>query len=74
VPCVASDAAVRPEGTVVFRTGNATDLAEKIALALEQGAPQVVSPDAGPRMLELYCAAHDIQTRRSAPQVEVSTG
>jgi hypothetical protein len=33
-----------------------------------------VSPDAGPRMLELYEAAHDIQTGRAGGPVERFTG
>jgi glycogen synthase len=56
VPCVASDVCARPEGTYLFRAGQAPELAQRVLQALEQGPAQVSSPDAGPVMLELYAA------------------
>ncbi|MBN1204497.1 MAG: glycosyltransferase family 4 protein [Myxococcaceae bacterium] len=54
VPCVASDACARPEGTYLFRAGHAPDLAQRVRQALAQGPVSVASPDAGPVMLGLY--------------------
>jgi glycosyltransferase involved in cell wall biosynthesis len=54
VPCVASDVCARPHGTYTFRAGSAVDLAAQVRRALKQGPAQVISPDAGPVLLELY--------------------
>lgn len=54
VPCVASDAALRPEGTLLFRTGDVVDLAEKVIQALEQPPESADGPDAIPFLLDLY--------------------
>jgi glycosyltransferase involved in cell wall biosynthesis len=54
VRCVASDAAARPEGTIVFRAGDALDLADKVAEALSKPSPRGESPDAAPALLALY--------------------
>jgi glycogen synthase len=54
VPCVASDVCARPEGTYLFRSGHAPELALRVRQALAEGPAHVVSPDAGPVMLELY--------------------
>jgi glycogen synthase len=54
VPCVASDVCARPHGTYTFRAGDAVDLANQVSRALKQGPAQVLSPDAGPVLLELY--------------------
>ena len=54
VPCVARDVCPRPEGTRTFRAGNAVDLADQVARALEQGRVPVAPPDAGPVLLKLY--------------------
>ncbi|ADO71487.1 glycosyltransferase family 4 protein [Stigmatella aurantiaca] len=54
VPCVASDVCTRPEGTYLFRAGQAPELAQRILQAIAEGPAQVSSPDAGPVLLELY--------------------
>lgn len=54
VPCVASDVCARPEGTSLFRSGHAPDLALRVRQALVEGAAEVVSPDVGPVLLRLY--------------------
>jgi glycosyltransferase involved in cell wall biosynthesis len=51
---VASDAAVRPIGAVLFRNGNAQDLACAIARALAAPAPRVTVDQAKPLLLDLY--------------------
>jgi glycogen(starch) synthase len=53
-PAVASDAVLRPEGTRVFRTGDAASLAQAIARAAESGRVSVPTVDAGPFLLERY--------------------
>jgi len=58
-PVVASDVVSRPAGTVCFRTGDASDLAEKIESVLAGGVPHpaVSSQPEGnaiQRLLELY--------------------
>jgi len=54
VRSVASDAAERPPGTWVFRTGDAADLASKLSEALVSPAPTAPPIDAGPFLLSLY--------------------
>lgn len=54
VRCVASDAAARPEGTIVFETGNAQSLARAVVHALEKEAPHVAMPHGGVEILSLY--------------------
>ncbi|WP_257457026.1 glycosyltransferase family 4 protein [Archangium lipolyticum] len=56
VPCVASDVCARPHGTYTFRADNSVDLANQVHRALANGPAQVVSPDAGPVLFELYGA------------------
>ncbi|AKF82090.1 glycosyl transferase family 1 [Myxococcus fulvus 124B02] len=64
VPCVASDVCARPEGTRLFRAGDAASLATSIGEAVAAGPAKVASPDVGPVLLELYEA---LAPRRSAP-------
>lgn len=58
VPVVASDIAVRPEGAVLFRCGDAADLAAKIEVALQQPRPaaSTANPSAGQfaKLLDIY--------------------
>lgn len=54
VPCVASDVCTRPEGTYLFQSGRAPDLALRVRQALAEGPAHVTMPDAGPVMLRLY--------------------
>ena len=54
VRCVASDAAVRPKGVHLFRTGDADALVEAICEALVKGPGRAEAVDAGPVVLELY--------------------
>ena len=54
VPCVATDVAYRPPGTIVARGGDAQDLADKIRLALSAQVAPVVQPDAAAFFEELY--------------------
>ncbi len=54
VPCVASDAAERPRGVLLFRTGDAVDLARKIFQAMAMEASPIEPPDAGPALLKIY--------------------
>ncbi len=68
VPCVASDVAVRPEGTITFRAGDEADLVAKLEQALAAGKVSVRSPDAGPVMLELYGEI----SRKSSPSLRWS--
>jgi glycogen(starch) synthase len=53
-PCVASDVAVRPQGTVLFRTADFEDLAEKVVRALREPSPRAAAVDVGPALLEEY--------------------
>ncbi|MBS2028806.1 MAG: glycosyltransferase family 4 protein [Deltaproteobacteria bacterium] len=54
VRTVASDAARRPEGVRVFRTGDPFSLAEAIELALAQPRPEPRGDDALPRLIQIY--------------------
>jgi glycogen synthase len=54
VPCVASDVCARPEGTRLFRAGDADDLARQVERALQGHAAEVVSPDATPVLMKIY--------------------
>lgn len=54
VPCVASDASARPEGALLFKTGDAADLVEKVLQAIVQGAGPADGPDAVQFLPELY--------------------
>lgn len=54
VRCVASDVAARPEGTTVFRAGDATDLVSKVEAALAAERAGGFAPDAAPVLMELY--------------------
>ncbi|HVE82659.1 MAG TPA: glycosyltransferase [Myxococcales bacterium] len=53
-PCVASDASARPEGTLVFRAGDAGDLADKLYQAFQGPRRVVRGPDAAEFLLQLY--------------------
>jgi glycosyltransferase involved in cell wall biosynthesis len=56
-PVVASDTDARPEGVILFRRGDARDLAEKIAGALERRHTESQAPgraDAVERILDVY--------------------
>lgn len=53
-PCVASDASSRPEGTLLFRAGDADDLAGKLLDAFEGPRRVVRGPDASEFLLRLY--------------------
>jgi glycogen synthase len=53
-PCVASDASARPEGTIVFRTGDPEDLANKLSEAFSGPRRVVRGPDAAEFLLGLY--------------------
>lgn len=63
VPCVASDVCARPQGTATFHAGDADDLVEQVTQVLVRGVHPVQSPDAGPKVLELY---EQIRTRSPA--------
>lgn len=54
VPTVASDASVRPEGTVVFPAGNERALCEAVVKGLSQKPTAGVPLDCGPSLLEMY--------------------
>ncbi len=54
VPVVASDVAARPEGASLFRSGDAWELAAKLAEAYRRGPPNAPVADAGPALLRLY--------------------
>jgi glycogen synthase len=54
VRCVASDVAIRPQPTWLFRTGDAADLASKLKEALSSESSPASSPDAGPVLLSIY--------------------
>lgn len=54
VACVASDAAVRPRGTYLFRTGDAPSLEAALSEALRDGPRPAETLDAGPVLLSLY--------------------
>ncbi|MGQ0505139.1 MAG: glycosyltransferase family 4 protein [Myxococcaceae bacterium] len=54
VPTVASDVAVRPEGAITYRAGDANALARSVIDAVKGGRRAVYSVDAGPALLSLY--------------------
>lgn len=54
VPCVASDVVARPGGVVLFKGGDAADLADRIGEALARGPARVHSPDVGPLLMQIY--------------------
>jgi glycosyltransferase involved in cell wall biosynthesis len=54
VPCVASDAAVRPAGAVTYEAGRVEGLADAIQFALSRGPLRTGGPDAGPFLVQLY--------------------
>jgi glycosyltransferase involved in cell wall biosynthesis len=64
VRCVASDAADRPRGVLLFRTGDAVDLAQKIFQAMSMPAAPIERPDVGPALLEIYA---QLWARRCGP-------
>lgn len=68
VPCVASDVCARPEGTYLFQSGHAPDLALRVRQALVEGPMESTAPDAGPVMLRLYMelSSPRIEGRRPA--------
>ena len=53
-PCIASDAAIRPQGTVVFRSEDSKDLAKKVIRCLESPSARPRALDVGPALLEEY--------------------
>ncbi len=64
VPCVASDVVARPLGAVLFRAGDALDLARRISESIANQARRVEPADVGPVLLDLY-ARLDGQHRHS---------
>ncbi|MCI0574262.1 MAG: glycosyltransferase [Myxococcaceae bacterium] len=58
VPCVASDAAVRPEGAVTYRSRSEEGLVDAVVRALARGPLRVRGPDAGPFLLSRYSESH----------------
>ena len=54
VRTVASDAATRPQGVQLFRTGDPFALADAIELALAQPRPEPHGDDALPKLLQIY--------------------
>lgn len=58
VPVVASDAVPRPEGVVLYRSGDARDLLNKVSGVLDDGGkngnPEVTGPDCIQPLLSLY--------------------
>ena len=54
VPVVATDAALRPPGTIVCRAGSAEDLARKVEWALENPPAPAPQPDSVGFLAELY--------------------
>lgn len=57
VPCVASDAAARPPGTVTYPVGSEPGLAAAVERALAGGRHAAGGPDAGPFLLARYAEA-----------------
>jgi glycogen synthase len=57
VPCVASNVAVRPEGTVTYPVGSTEGLVAAVARALAAGPRRAAGPDAGPFLLARYAEA-----------------
>jgi glycosyltransferase involved in cell wall biosynthesis len=56
VRCIASDAAARPPGAVLFRSGNPEELAHKLRESLARPGVVHKGPDVGARLLNLYRA------------------
>jgi glycogen(starch) synthase len=54
VPVVATDAALRPPGTIVCRAGNAEDLARKVEWALEHPPAPAPQPDSVAFLSDIY--------------------
>jgi glycosyltransferase involved in cell wall biosynthesis len=54
VRCVASDVVLRPANVLTFRSGDAAHLLRQVHASLAAPAVTVRSPDAGPRLLEIY--------------------
>lgn len=54
VPCVATDVALRPAGTIVCRAGDAGDLAQKIATAITERPEPTAQPDCVRYLRDLY--------------------
>lgn len=54
VPCVASDVAVRPLGTTVFKGKDVSSLCDAVSQALATGPTLVPAVDTGPVVLDLY--------------------
>jgi len=74
VPCIASDAVPRPNGVVLFRTGDAVDLAGKICRAIAMEPVATEAPVLGPVLRELYAKSFARRTalwrllRRASPE------
>ncbi|HME90949.1 MAG TPA: glycosyltransferase, partial [Myxococcaceae bacterium] len=73
VACVASDAVPRPSGVVLFRSGDAIDLARTIARAPAMEARWVESPDVGCVLLELYAKSFAERSARVGSLQRAST-
>ncbi|MHB8875268.1 MAG: glycosyltransferase family 4 protein [Myxococcaceae bacterium] len=71
VRVVASDAALRPEGTVLFPAGSREGLVEALARALEAPPPRVAPADAGPALLALY---QSLAAREGGRGIDASSG
>jgi glycogen synthase len=65
VPCVATDVAQRPPGTLVARAADAADLAQKIEQALASSPVPQPQPDATAFMVKLYSR---LRPRKQAPR------
>lgn len=64
VPCVASDVAVRPAGTTVFKAKDVASMCDAISEALAKGPTLVPAVDAGPVVLDLYSKLASKSSRR----------
>ena len=77
VPCVATDVAYRPPGTLVCKGGDAKDLAEKIRTALTASPAPVPQPDAAEYMHGLYAKLWSPKRKhaaRSSPSPRLPAG
>ncbi|MBX5483237.1 MAG: glycosyltransferase family 4 protein [Myxococcaceae bacterium] len=70
VPCVATDVAYRPPGTLVARAGDPIDLALRIEEALMHRPPRTVQPDASVFLRGLYERLRTGPAEAPAPESE----
>lgn len=56
VPCICSDCTIRPDGVVLFKVGDAADLAQKIVATLKSAHSHLPEPVKASPALEFYSA------------------